>query len=328
MKLYCTDRYPLPLPAGHRFPADKYRLLRERVISFQQSDFKLFDAPAATDEQILTAHSIEYLQRLKSGTLDRDEVRRLGLPWSPELLLRSRHSAGGTIAACRTAMEEGVSVCLAGGTHHAFKDAPEGFCVFNDSIIAARQLQSDGFLLRVTVIDTDVHQGNGTAKIAEGDASIFTFSIHGSRNFPFKKTSSDIDFGLPDETEDSEYLSALEHGVDRSLALSHPQLVIFLAGADPFIGDRFSRWKITKEGLSERDRIVLNACYRRRIPIAVTMAGGYGKDIRDTVDIYAQTVLTAGEYWRSWNRESQSANDRENRNETDECRIQGMGRGL
>ncbi|MBX9654602.1 histone deacetylase [bacterium] len=319
MKLYCTDRYPLPLPDGHRFPAEKYRLLRERVISFKQSDFELLEAPAATDEQILTAHSIEYLNRLKSGTLDRVDVRRLGLPWSQELLVRSRHSAGGTIAACQSAIIDGVSVCLAGGTHHAFREAPEGFCVFNDSIIAARQLQRDGLLLRVAVIDTDVHQGNGTAKMAEGDPSIFTFSIHGSRNFPFQKTSSDLDFALPDQTDDSGYLSALQQGVDRSLDLSRAQLVIFLAGADPFVGDRFSRWNVTKEGLSGRDEIVFDACYRRQIPVAVTMAGGYGKDIQDTVDIYAQTVMAAGKYWRRWknDRQSESAKDSGNGNERD-----------
>ena len=301
MKLFCTDQFPLPLPEGHRFPAEKYRLLRQRVTNLANPHFELLDAPAVTEEEILRAHTQAYLDRLKEGDLQRAEVNRLGLPWSEELFLRSLHSAGGTVAACRIAIEEGISVCLAGGTHHAFSDQPEGFCVFNDSVIAARAMQAEGRVSRVAVIDTDVHQGNGTATITADDPTIFTFSIHGARNFPFRKASSDLDFALPDKTEDEEFIAALHHGVERTLSISQPDLVIFLAGADPYHGDRFSRWLVTKEGLSRRNDEVLSACLTRRIPVAVTMAGGYGRDIRDTVDIYEESVHAAERMWHDWN---------------------------
>ena len=205
------------------------------------------------------------------------------------------------MAACRSALREGISVCLAGGTHHAFSNQPEGFCAINDSVIAARAMQSEGRVRQVAVIDTDVHQGNGTATITEEDPTIFTFSIHGARNFRFRKASSDLDIALPDQTSDADYLAALRHGVERTLSIARPELVIFLAGADPFHGDRFSRWEVTKDGLSQRDDEVLNACQTRRIPVAMTMAGGYGRDICDTVDIYVQSVLAAGRFWHQWN---------------------------
>ena len=294
MTLYYADHFVLPLPPGHRFPMAKYARLRERLAAsgeFREDDFRV--PPPAADADILRAHSAEYLARVTRGSLSAKEVREIGFPWSRAMVERSRRSAGATVAAARDALVHGWSANLAGGTHHAFRDRGEGFCVFNDAAIAARAAQAEAGLARVAVVDCDVHQGNGTAAILRGDDSVFTFSIHGARNFPFAKEASDLDIELADGTGDEDYLRSLERGLEETLARSRPQLAIYLAGADPFEGDRLGRLKLTKAGLARRDELVFERLLAGRIPVAIAMAGGYGRDIDDTVSIHAATILAA-----------------------------------
>ena len=294
MKVFYSDRFVLPLPEGHRFPMRKYSMLREKVEEAGICGAGEMRVPhAVTDGEILTAHDPGYLRRVVAGTLSRQEVRRIGFPWSERMVERSRRASGGTLGASRAALEDGLAANLAGGTHHAFADRGEGFCVLNDSAIAARVLLSEGLVGRVVVVDTDVHQGNGTAAILAGDGRIFTFSIHGDKNFPFHKERSDLDVPLPDGSDDDPYLEALEEALDRVLDLEDWDLAIFLAGADPFAGDKLGRLSVTKEGLAERDRMVLEGCRGRGIPVAVTMAGGYAPRVEDTVEIHFQTVSRA-----------------------------------
>jgi acetoin utilization deacetylase AcuC-like enzyme len=303
MKLFVTDQFTFPLPEGHRFPVPKYALLRRRVEEsglFGPDD--LIVPHAASDEELLRVHSPEYLRKLHDGTLSAAEQRRIGLPWSPELVERGRRTTGATIEACRAALAEGIAVSLAGGTHHAFRDAGEGFCIFNDSAVAARAMQAEGRVERIVIIDLDVHQGNGTAAILHGDDRVFTFSVHGANNFPLRKETSDLDIELPDDAGDEQYLEAVEHGVWEALHRARAELAIYLAGADPFEGDRLGRMKVTKAGLARRNDIVFEACWRERLPVAVTMAGGYGHDIAATVDVYFQNVRQALEWWRRWPR--------------------------
>jgi len=218
---------------------------------------------------------------------------RIGFPWSPEMVERSRRSSGATIEAVRAALADGIGVNLAGGTHHAFRDHGEGYCVFNDAVVATRQLQAEGNLRRVVVIDLDVHQGNGTAALCRHDDSIYTFSVHGAKNYPTRKERSDLDIELPDGTADAAYLAAVEDGLARAFEEGKPDFAFYLAGADPFAGDRIGRLAVSKAGLAERDRLVFDACRRAGLPFAVMMAGGYGKDVTDTVDIHWQTVERA-----------------------------------
>jgi acetoin utilization deacetylase AcuC-like enzyme len=220
-------------------------------------------------------------------------MRRIGFPWSERMVERSRRASGGTLGACLAALEDGFAANLAGGTHHAFADRGEGYCVFNDSAIAARAVQAEGLVERVVVVDTDVHQGNGTAAILRGDDSVFTFSIHGARNFPFHKEESDLDVPLPDGADDAEFLDALATGLERALDGSGAGLAIYLAGADPYEDDRLGRLAVSKEGLAERDRLVLESCRERGIPVAVTMAGGYASNVEDTVDIHFRSIERA-----------------------------------
>lgn len=294
MDLFYTDVFVLPLPETHRFPMQKYRLLRERVAeAIAGTGHRMQVPPAATDEQILRAHDAGYLDRVVKGTLERSEILRIGFPWSVEMVERSRRSSGATIAACRSALRHGLGVNLAGGTHHAFADCGEGYCVFNDSAIAARALRAEGLVDRVLVIDCDVHQGNGTAAIAAGDRALFAFSIHGAKNFPYRKVAGDLDIALPDGTGDDEYLRALAEGLDAAIERSRPDLAIYLAGADPFVGDRLGRLNLSKAGLLERDRLVIERCRGARVPVAITMAGGYAPNVNDTVDIHFATVNLA-----------------------------------
>ena len=296
MKVFYSDHFVLPLPEGHRFPMTKYSLLRERVeASSVCGPGELREPEAVTDEEILRAHHRDYLGRVASGALTDKEVRRIGFPWSERMVERSRRASGGTVGACLAALEDGFAANLAGGTHHAFAHRGEGYCVFNDSAIAARAVQAAGLVERVVVIDTDVHQGNGTAAILADDPTVFTFSIHGEKNFPFHKERSDLDVPLPDGADDATFLQALGDGLGRALGASEPGLAIYLAGADPFVGDRLGRLSVTKEGLAERDRIVLEGCRERGIPVAVTMAGGYSQDVGDIVDVHFQSVGLAAE---------------------------------
>lgn len=294
MKLFYTDQFVLPLPEGHTFPMSKYRLLRERVILSGLVDVDAFVVPhAATNEELLRAHDFAYIDRASAGRLTVDEVKRIGFPWSPNLIERSRRSSGATIEACRAAIEDGVAVNLAGGTHHAFRDHGEGYCVFNDSVVAARTMQVESRIQRVAVIDLDVHQGNGTAKICADDRSIFTFSMHGAKNYPLRKEVSDLDIELEDGTGDRSYLDHLESGLRTVFEVGKPDLVIYLAGSDPYLDDRLGRLALTKAGLDERDRMVFDTIGKMGLPMAITMAGGYAKQVEDTVDIHWQTVRRA-----------------------------------
>ncbi len=296
LKAFYSDHFVLPLPPEHRFPMEKYSRLRARILAERVlPPENLLTPDAATDDQILLAHDAAYLERVKRGTLTDREQRRIGFPWSPAMVERTRRSAGGTIGACRRALEDGISVNLAGGTHHAFRDRGGGYCVLNDSAIAARVMQAAGAARRVVILDCDVHQGDGTAAIFAGDPSVFTFSIHGAGNFPFQKERSDLDLELEDGTGDDVYLALLEEGVRRALAQANADLAIYLAGADPYAGDRLGRLRLSLEGLAQRDRLVLGLCRERGLPAAVTMAGGYARQLDDIVSIHLQTVRIAAE---------------------------------
>jgi acetoin utilization deacetylase AcuC-like enzyme len=301
MNIFYTDQFVLPLPVGHRFPMEKYALLCERVVAARLvAPSDLCVPQAATDRQILRAHAASYLQRVHHGELTRAEIRRIGFPWSPELVERSRRSSGATIAACRAALLDGCAANLAGGTHHAFADRGEGYCVFNDSVIAARTMQAERLAQRVAILDCDVHQGNGTAAICAHDPTIFTFSIHGANNFPFCKQQSDLDIALPNDIGDEMYLLELEQGLRSALERSQADLAIYVAGADPFVGDKLGRLALSKAGLARRDAMVFDACQQAGIPVAVSMAGGYARQVQDTVDIHFQTIRTAVEMHQSW----------------------------
>lgn len=290
MRAFYCDHFVLPLPAGHRFPMDKYRLLRERIEGVDAIDLTVPDA--TTLEDLERVHTPGYVARVTDGSLSREEIRRIGFPWSAQLVERSRRSVGGTIAAARAAVEDGASVNLAGGTHHAFADRGEGFCVFNDVAVAVRTLQSDGTARRCAVLDLDVHQGNGTAAIFGKDDSVFTLSVHGANNFPFRKECSDLDVALPDGTGDDAFLDAVASAVPRALAHGI-DVAFFLAGADPFESDRLGRLAVTKDGLRERDEIVFDELVKAGVPVAVVMSGGYARDVADTVDIHEVTVRAA-----------------------------------
>lgn len=300
MKIFYTDSFAIPLPENHSFPISKYALLRKRIINshlFSPQDFCI--PHAATDAEISRTHDPIYLRRLHQGQLTAREVRRVGLPWSPELVERARRSAGATVEACFAALDDGVAVHLGGGTHHAFKDQGQGYCVFNDSVIAVRALQAETQSKRVLILDCDVHQGNGTAVLLQNDSTAFTFSIHGKNNFPYRKVKSDLDIALDDGANDRVYLDALETGIRASLKQARADAVIYLAGADPYAEDRFGRLGVSKDGLAKRDRLVLGHCHKAGLPVAITMAGGYAPNIEDTVDIHFQTVCIAAEYQRS-----------------------------
>jgi len=295
MRLFPSDRYPLPLPEGHRFPVTKYALLRRRLEAHAAAGAPLeFVEPhAATDEELLRVHDRAYVGRVLSGTLTRDEVRRLGFPWSPQLVERSLRSTGAAVDAAAAALDDGRAASLAGGTHHAGPDWAEGFCVFNDTAVAAREMQARGLVRRVLILDLDVHQGNGTAAIFAGDPDVFTASIHGARNFPLRKVPGALDVPLDDGVGDDAYLAALAPTLEAALARSRPELVLYIAGADPFMGDRLGRLELTKAGLLARDRMVLAAAASAGAPVAIVCGGGYCDDVESIVDIHAATMLLA-----------------------------------
>lgn len=294
MKLFYSDIFELPLPEGHRFPMSKYTLLRERIANdLVQHGASLEVAPSATDPQILLVHTREYLDRVKYGSLSQLEQRRIGFPWSLKMVERSRRSTGASIAAARAALQDGIAFNLAGGTHHAFADRGQGFCVFNDVCVAARVLRKEGLANRAMVIDCDVHQGNGTASIANDDPQLFAFSMQCESNFPFRKTNGDLDINLKAETGDEEYLASMSSGIEEALSRFQPDLVFYLAGADPYIGDRLGQLSLSKDGLIRRDRRLFEICHQNGLPVAVSMAGGYANDVNDIVDIHYATVETA-----------------------------------
>ncbi len=288
MNAYYSDHFVLPLPAGHRFPMQKYRLLREAVAAMP--GVVLQEAPHTSNGVLALAHDPRYIAAVAGGELTAAQQRAIGFPWSLEMVERSRRATGATIAACRAALADGVAVNLAGGTHHAHGDHGEGFCVFNDGAVAARLMQAERRVRQVAIVDLDVHQGNGTAAILARDESVFTLSLHGEHNYPFAKACSDLDVGLPDGTGDASYLAALESALAHMFSLVAPQLIIFLAGADPHEGDRLGRLKLTMAGLAARDAMVFQQARDRGIAVAVTMGGGYGRNIDDTVAVHAQTI--------------------------------------
>lgn len=278
---------------------EKYSRVRDLVSKLPH--LELLEAPPASDTQILFAHDPSYLLKVIEGKLSPAEQKEIGFPWSEKMVERSRRSAGATIAAAKTAIKEGVSGNLAGGTHHAYRNLGSGFCVFNDSAIAARTLQKEiHSKLKVAIIDLDVHQGNGTASILQNDSSIFTLSIHGENNFPFKKEFSDLDLGLADGCDDQTYLDALAQSLEQLNQRFKPDFLIYLAGADPHEGDRLGRLKISKEGMRLRDEAVFQYALGKQIPVAFSMAGGYGKDIGSTIEIHYQTIQTALDFQRQY----------------------------
>ena len=275
----------------------KYRLLVERLLDEGVLDVSQVEQPpAARDEDLLRVHTDEYVRAVATGGLTRHQIRALGFPWSPKLVERSRRSVGATIAAARHALHFGAAVNLAGGTHHAFADRPSGYCVFNDVAVALQLLLDEGQIARALVVDCDVHQGDGTAALFADEPRVLTISLHGRKNFPFRKQASDLDIALEDGTTDEDYLAALTPALERGLA-HDPDVIAYLAGADPFVGDRLGRLALTKSGLLRRDQIVLDTARARNIPLFAVMAGGYAENVDDTVDIHLATVREAARRW-------------------------------
>jgi len=310
MQAFYADHFVLPLPAGHSFPMAKYERLRARVL-VECPAITLAEARPASDGELALAHTPRYVSAVAEGHLSAAEQREIGFPWSQRMAERARRSVGATIAAARAALidGQGVAANMAGGTHHAQADKGSGYCVFNDVAVAARLMQAEWHrqrrqLLRVAVIDLDVHQGNGTAAIFRDDDTVFTLSLHGAKNFPLRKEPSDLDIELPDGCADAAYLEALDGALAvlwQRHAPALPGLVFYVAGADAHEGDRLGRLRLTTAGLAERDRRVFTACRERGVPMAVSMAGGYGRNIDDTVEVHLHTLQEACASWRSGN---------------------------
>jgi acetoin utilization deacetylase AcuC-like enzyme len=299
MRAFYCDHVVLPLPPEHRFPMAKYRLLRERVIADGIiAPDRLIEPAAAEWTDLALVHTQTYLDGVATGTLPREIQRRIGFPWSEAMVERARRSVGGTIAAARAALDDGVAANLAGGTHHSFSDRGEGYCVFNDVAVAARVLMRDGAIRRALVVDLDVHQGNGTAAIFQDEPAVFTFSVHGANNFPFRKETSDLDVALPDGVGDDEYLALLAQHLPGIVEAHRPDLVFYVSGADPYEGDRLGRLKLTMDGLRARDALVFDTCRAAALPVALSMAGGYAADVEATVAIHAGTVREAARHAR------------------------------
>lgn len=305
VKAFYSDHYVLSLPDGHRFPAAKYARLRARVET-ELPEVRLAEAPAATDAELAAAHDRRYVDRATTGALDAAEMRAIGFPWSAALVERSRRSVGATIAACRAAGVDGVAANLAGGTHHAAAARGAGYCVFNDAAVAARALQNDairaGNRLDVAIVDLDVHQGDGTAQIFAGDASVFTLSIHAESNFPSRKQPSDLDIALPDRTNDATYLHELRCALDELARRFAAQFILYVSGADAHEDDRLGRLALTRDGMRVRDELVFRFAERLGVPVVVMMAGGYGNNIDTTVELHLQTLRVA---FASWQRRAQ-----------------------
>ncbi|WP_291010138.1 histone deacetylase [Hydrogenophaga sp.] len=309
MHAYYADHFILPLPTGHRFPMAKYGRLRQRLAA-ELPGVTLQEALPATNGELALVHTPDYIRAVAEGTLSPAAQREIGFPWSPAMAERARRSVGATLLAGRRALGgDGLAANLAGGTHHAYADKGSGFCVFNDAAVTTRLLQAEharqhraAGLLRVAIIDLDVHQGNGTARIFASDESVFTLSLHGARNFPFRKEPSDLDVELPDGCGDVEYLDALERALEELEQRFDPGLVIYLAGADPHEGDRLGRLKISFDGLEARDRRVMDWAWQRRVPLVFCMAGGYGTDLEATVQVQVNTYAVALEYHARWQR--------------------------
>jgi len=294
---WSSAAYGFPLPEGHRFPLAKYAMLRDRVLSEGiVSPDHLHEPKRASRDDLLLAHTADYVDRFSGGALEASEVRRLGLPWSAALVERSYRSAGGTLEAARHSLDHGVAMNLAGGTHHAFADHGEGFCAFNDVAVAIRVLQRDRRIARAAIVDLDVHQGNGTHAIFAGDERVFTFSMHGGRNYPFHKVPGRLDVELDDGAGDDEYLARLSAALPGVLAAAHPDIVFYVAGADPHESDRLGRLTLSFEGLARRDALVLEQCREIGIPVAVVIGGGYGDPIELSVAVHVATARIAARF--------------------------------
>ena len=294
LRVWSSARYTFPLPDGHRFPIAKYARVRARVVGEGILPAECVHEPERVPlDALQLVHTRDYVERLCTGGLTPRELRHLGFPWSEALVERSLRAVGGTCEAAAAAVEDGLAMNLAGGTHHAFPDHGEGFCVFNDVAVAIRVLQRDERVRRAAIVDLDVHQGNGTNAIFAGDDSVFTFSMHGGRNYPFHKVPGSLDIELADGAGDEEYLELLEGALPGVLARAAPDLVVYLAGADPHEGDRLGRLRLSFDGLARRDAMVIDACREVGLPLTITIAGGYGRDIDDTVRIHAETARIA-----------------------------------
>lgn len=299
MPLHCwsSAQYAITLPDGHRFPMAKYALLREGVLAHGYVRREHLHDPMRVEvEDLLRVHTLPYVQQVTDGTLPPAEQRRIGLPWSASFVERAWRVVRGTIEASEAALTHGVAMNLAGGTHHAFPDRGEGFCTFNDVAVAIRRLQALGLIRRAVVIDLDVHQGNGTHACFAADDSVFTFSMHGAKNFPFHKVPGTLDVELADGTGDAAYLELLDEHLPRVLRAARADLVVYLAGADPHEGDRLGRLKLSFNGLRRRDTMVLQACREIGLPVCITIAGGYGREVRDTVAVHLGTVGVAATF--------------------------------
>ena len=309
MQAFYADHFVLPLPDGHRFPMAKYEMLRDQITAHLPS-VRLQQAEPADDAALALVHDPAYIDAVRHGTLSAAQQREIGFPWSPGMNERARRSVGATVQACRVALSgEGVAANLAGGTHHAYADKGSGFCVFNDAAVAARLMQIERLRagidppsrpLQVAIIDMDVHQGNASARIFHNDPSVFTLSLHGARNFPFRKEPSDCDIDLPDGCTDAPYLAALEQGLAEVERRCEPALVIYLAGADPHEGDRLGRLRLSDAGMAARDQRVFDWAWQRQLPVAMAMAGGYGHDIQTTVRVQLNTYRIAQAAWARW----------------------------
>lgn len=292
IQLYYADHHEVSLPQGHRFPMSKYRMVRERLSDWPT--LSQAQAPQITTQELMLAHEPDYVTRFIEGTLDARAMRHIGLPWSPALVARTLAACGGTLAGAHAALKSGIGGNLAGGTHHAFADHGEGFCVFNDQVVAIKALRAQGYTSKIAVVDLDVHQGNGTAAMLNDDERCWTLSIHGARNYPFRKVPSSRDIGLEDQCGDQAYLDALIPALEEVWRWE-PSLIFYQAGVDALATDTLGRLAMTHQGLIERDRLVLMGAHRRNIPIVLTLGGGYAKPIEDSVQAYTHTYEVAVE---------------------------------
>jgi len=289
-RIFYSPFYYADIGENHVFPIKKFEFVRDRLLKDGTlQTCEIAEPQPAKIEDVLLVHTEDYITRLRNGTLTTREVRRLGLPWSKSLVRRSFLACSGTVNAARHALENGVASNLAGGTHHAFPDRGEGFCVLNDIAVAIRVLQKENLAQRFLIVDCDVHQGNGTAFIFKDEADVFTFSMHGAKNYPLFKEKSSLDIELPDKTGDAEFLEILNKALPH-IFLQNPDLVFYLGGADPFEKDKLGRLGLTIEGLQQRDEMVLSFAKNKKIPIVTTMSGGYAQDINDTVEIHCNTI--------------------------------------
>jgi acetoin utilization deacetylase AcuC-like enzyme len=292
--LYHSNEYPIELPPGHKFPAAKYVLVRSLLEP--EGGFRIQPAPFVSESDLALAHDPAYVRTVLDGSVDPRVMRRIGFPWSPDLVRRSLASAGGTLAAARDAIRTGFGGNLAGGTHHAFRDSGAGFCVFNDLAVAVHVLRREGQAQRAAILDLDVHQGDGTAAIFEHDGDVLTISVHGQHNFPFRKQRSRIDVGLPDGAGDAEYLDEIRRILPEML-MFRPEIVLYQSGVDGLAADRLGRLSLTASGLAERDRLVFASAKQAGIPLAVALGGGYAEPIELSVECHAQTYRIARQFW-------------------------------